>query len=163
MIGHGGGYPGHITRTMFDPEAKLAVSVLTNAIDGPAEEIAIGIVKLIDHAAGEHPGAPVGADDAAPFCGRFASLWGVMDIVHLGDRLIMTSPQGPDPTADAAELSVIDGDTLRIDEVNGYASVGETIRYERNDAGAVVRIRAGSAMSTWPYEEYRRRRADVEA
>ena len=36
VLGHGGGYPGHITRTFFDPVDRLAVSVLTNAIDGPA-------------------------------------------------------------------------------------------------------------------------------
>ena len=36
LIGHGGGFPGHITCSVADPAARLAVSVLTNAIDGPA-------------------------------------------------------------------------------------------------------------------------------
>ena len=49
MVGHGGGYPGHITATLFDPIERLTVSVLTNAIDGPASELVLGIVKLLAH------------------------------------------------------------------------------------------------------------------
>jgi len=48
MVGHSGGYPGHITRTMWDPNEGLASSVLTNAVDGPAEELAVGILKILD-------------------------------------------------------------------------------------------------------------------
>ena len=44
LLGHGGGWPGHITRTLLDTETGIAVSVLTNAIDGPAEVLAIGAV-----------------------------------------------------------------------------------------------------------------------
>ncbi len=73
LVGHGGGYPGHITRTVFDPREHLAVAVLTNAVDAPAEELATAAVKLID-LAGKHE-RPVD-EDAARFCGRFANLWG---------------------------------------------------------------------------------------
>lgn len=159
LIGHGGGYPGHITRTLFDPDAKLAVSALTNAIDGPAEEIAAGIVKLVDLAA-EPAAEPVTADAAAPFCGRYASLWHVIDIVHLGDRLVLLSPTAGDPTAMVGELAVVDDDTLMVEDINGYASVGEPITFERDDTGAVRRIRATSAVSMWPYEDFRRMRAE---
>ena len=55
VLGHGGGYPGHITRTFFDPVDRFAVSVLTNAIDGPALTYASAAVRLIDLAAGERP------------------------------------------------------------------------------------------------------------
>ncbi|HEY0214938.1 MAG TPA: serine hydrolase domain-containing protein, partial [Cellulomonas sp.] len=44
VVGHSGGYPGHITRTYIDPRARLVVSVLTNAIDGPADPIAVGLI-----------------------------------------------------------------------------------------------------------------------
>ena len=57
LVGHGGGYPGHITRTALDPKARLAVSVFTNAIDGPAHALTQGLVKLVDLAAGGARGA----------------------------------------------------------------------------------------------------------
>ena len=36
VLGHGGGFPGFITQTWFDPVDRLAVAVFTNVIDGPA-------------------------------------------------------------------------------------------------------------------------------
>src|SRR3954451_12308399 len=48
LIGHGGGYPGHITRTWIDPVGQVVVSVLTNAIDGPADGLARGLLRLLD-------------------------------------------------------------------------------------------------------------------
>jgi CubicO group peptidase (beta-lactamase class C family) len=101
MVGHSGGYPGHITRTMWDPEEGLAISVLTNAVDGPAEELASGILKILDKAremtpkrplksgltnsaAIEPPVQSLGEIDLASFTGRFAALWGVTDVIELG-------------------------------------------------------------------------------
>ncbi|MCP6014357.1 hypothetical protein NL362_27785, partial [Klebsiella pneumoniae] len=48
MVGHSGGFPGQITRTLVDPTDGLAVCVLTNAVDGPAESLAVGLVQLVD-------------------------------------------------------------------------------------------------------------------
>src|SRR3712207_4202713 len=90
MVGHAGGYPGHITRTMWDPSEGLAVSVLTNAVDGPAEELAAGVLKILDKARDVPPKLPLGSGlvdgaaipppeapeaeiDPATFTGRFAS------------------------------------------------------------------------------------------
>ncbi|WP_165367751.1 serine hydrolase domain-containing protein, partial [Phytoactinopolyspora endophytica] len=76
VFGHGGGYPGHITKTYFDPEDRLAVSVLTNAIDGPAEPLASGLVRLVNLAT-ESAGEAGSRDDAelTRFTGRFATMW----------------------------------------------------------------------------------------
>ena len=46
LVGHGGGYPGHSTGTLLDPVGRLAVSVLTNAIDGSAMEMVTAAVRL---------------------------------------------------------------------------------------------------------------------
>ncbi len=71
LIGYGGGYPGHATSSALDPEARLAVSVFTNAIDGAPEGLAHGVVKLIDRACDGSAPTPEGA---ARFTGRFATL-----------------------------------------------------------------------------------------
>ncbi|WP_324273754.1 serine hydrolase domain-containing protein [Blastococcus brunescens] len=79
LVGHSGGYPGHSTLTLVDPAATLVVSVLTNAIDGPAEDLAVGLMKLIDVALkprAEVAAPPAGTPPLATFTGRFASLWG---------------------------------------------------------------------------------------
>ncbi len=56
-IGHSGGFPGHISRTFADPTDELVVTVLTNCIDGPADDIGRAIFKVIDKFC-EHSGMP---------------------------------------------------------------------------------------------------------
>jgi D-alanyl-D-alanine carboxypeptidase len=173
MVGHSGGYPGHITRTMWDPHEGLAIAVLTNAIDGPAEELAAGILKLLDRARAVEPRVQLssglassaallppapsdGAVDLGRFTGRFAGLWGVTDVFILGGKLFASSPVAPSPLAEPIELAVIDEDTLRIMGGSPYGSVGELFRYERDASGKVVSLFTGG-MQTWPIEAYRAR------
>jgi D-alanyl-D-alanine carboxypeptidase len=160
VFGHSGGYPGHITRTLLDPADGIAISVLTNAIDGAAGELSTGILKILD-AALETPArravAAPGAlpDDTSRFEGRFSAPWGVMDVVRLGDRLLAVSPVGPDPVEDPDVLEVVDDDTLRIASGNGGGSVGELMRYTRDADGNAVSVRASGGMTMWAYDPAR--------
>lgn len=144
MLGHGGGFPGYITRTLFDPVDGLTVVVLTNAIDGPALALTKGIVRLVDvalEASKDHSAQSVG--DLASYAGRFAALWGVTDIVDLGGRLRLVDPNQPDPTEEMGTLEVVDADTLRIEDDTGYAAPGEQVRYVRRADGDTARVTIG--------------------
>lgn len=147
LVGHGGGFPGHITRTVLDPVDGLTVVVLTNAIDGPAQDLATGVVKLVDAALAAHRESGDAAEqehDLSVFEGRWASLWGVTDLVDLGGRLRVIAPDQVDPTAGIAMLEVLDPTTARFTEAGGYASPGETVVAHRDgDRTAWVRL-AGS-------------------
>jgi CubicO group peptidase (beta-lactamase class C family) len=150
LLGHGGGFPGHITRTVFDPFERLAVAVLTNAIDGPAEELALTAVKLVDKAASH------GDEDPAParFCCRLANLWGVRDVARLGGRLYLLNPALPDPTQVCAELTVVDNDALRVTEDAGYGANGEIMRFQFGPDGTVQSVRGPGGMTWWPIDEF---------
>ena len=151
MIGHGGGYPGHITTSFADPTGRIAVSVLTNAIDGPSEQLAQAGVRLLDLAAsGEHDGGP----DLARFTGRFATLWGVADVALLGGRLYLIIPTAPDPTEDIIRLEVVDESTLRIVETPGFGSYGERVKYDFAADGSVRSVRGPSATTASPIESF---------
>ena len=162
VVGHSGGYPGHITRTYIDPEARLVVSVLTNAIDGPADPIAVGLIKLIDLALNPPADAPEPPADARPlaeYTGRFGALWGVSDIAELGGRLLMLRPNLPDPAAAYEELTVTGRDTLRIKSGPGFGNVGEQVVLERDADDAITAVRDG--MTAWPLDAFRRRRTGM--
>ena len=150
VLGHGGGFPGHITRTLFDPDARLVVSVLTNAIDGPAQELANSVVKLIDLA------ASLGDVDAraSRFCGRFANLWSVFDVASLSGQLLLLNPQAPDPTELVSDLVVVDESTLRLSAGPGYGSVGEAMSYTFADDGSVVSVSGPGGLTMWPLAAY---------
>jgi CubicO group peptidase (beta-lactamase class C family) len=149
LFGHGGGFPGHITRTLACPERRTVVSVLTNAIDGPAEPLAMALFQLMD-AAGSATHQP--APDATRFVGRFASLWGVLDVALLDGRLFALNPTVANPADDAVALEVVDGTTLKMVSGPGGGSIGEPMRYEFAPDGSIRSVRGGSAMTMRPFE-----------
>ena len=150
LLGHGGGWPGHITRTQFDPETGVAVSVLTNAIDGPAERLASALFRLVDLAADSD--APRSGQDLARFTGRFANVWGVMDVADLAGRLVLINPVEDDYWHAPVDLIVEGEDRLRISGDRGYGSYGEPLEYTRTD-GRVTALRGSSGMSWHPFEQ----------
>jgi len=157
MVGHGGGFPGQSTRTVFDPEDQLVVVVFsnTNASDGLAAPLAETVVKIIDFAmscASEVPSAV----PLEGFTGRFANRWGTTDIVAFGASLKVLSPEADNPVDRVTDLEVVDENTLRITRTNGYASPGEPVTYEREPSGQITRVRiAGS--SSYPVDIFRER------
>jgi len=133
LLGHSGGYPGHITRTLFDQAARLAVSVFTNAIDGPAAELTTGAVRILDLAAGAESDSD--AATRSRFCGRFAGLWGVLDVADLGGRLFALDPTEAEPAAP------------------GYDAPDETMVFTF-DGDAVESVRGDGGTTRWPLEAY---------
>jgi hypothetical protein len=155
LIGHSGGYPGHITRTLFDPDAKLAVSVLTNAVDGPAHAYANAAVKLLHLAARPAPAdAPLDVAAADRLCGRYAGLWGVMDVVRLGSALYAFDPTDLDPAADPERLEMVGPRTLRFGHEHGYGSSGETLAFTLGDDGSVRSARGSSGLTSFPFDVF---------
>lgn len=160
LVGHGGGWPGHLTSTLADPRTGLVVSVLTNAIDGPADDLVHGLVKLADAALRPRatvPAPPAGAPPPSSFTGRFAGLWGVLDVVELGGRLVLVRPTAPDPLPGMEELEIVDDGTLRVAPEPGFGAAGELVHVARDAGGSVVSLRL-AGVTHRPMAEFLRRR-----
>ncbi|ULH17069.1 beta-lactamase family protein (plasmid) [Deinococcus sp. KNUC1210] len=157
VVGHSGGFPGHITQSWLDPVSGLAVSVLTNCLGGPATEWANNLIKLIDLAvkkpSKDTPDAP--GIDLKTFTGRFATDWGAFDVVNLGGRLVSLIPQG-DPALSVTELTVLNADTLLPASEAGFGAVGEPYLYQRTKSGEIEWVRQGGGRA-WPIAAYRQR------
>ena len=156
VLGHGGGFPGFITQTWFDPVARVAVAVLTNAIDGPAEPLATAAMRTVDLACRPPEDHPHSDSAAERFCGRFANLWGVFDVARLGERLYLLDPTALDPLAEPHHLRVTDERTLLITRAPGYRSPGERLVYDWADDGTVRSLRGGSGATSYPLDAFRR-------
>jgi CubicO group peptidase (beta-lactamase class C family) len=147
-FGHSGGFPGHITRTFADPADSLVVSVLTNCIDGPASEIAKGILGIIDAVC-----APGDADQRAlALDGRYESLWGASDVVTTGAGMLVGEPASWAPLADADRLEVVDDTTLRISRTSSFGSAGELVRFTVTDGE--VRQVSWAGRTQWPEDRW---------
>ncbi|GAA1988984.1 serine hydrolase domain-containing protein [Isoptericola halotolerans] len=169
VVGHSGGFPGQITRTWCDPARRVAVAVLTNAVDGPADQIASGLFSLVSRSLPDDGGTAAGAGgtvtqgslsgDTHPldrWTGRFANLWGMVDVVRLGGRLWSIDPRQADPFVGAEELTV-DGAALRPEVHDGFGPVGEPIEVLRDAADEPVAVVVGG-MTSWRAADYERER-----
>jgi CubicO group peptidase (beta-lactamase class C family) len=153
--GHSGGYPGHITMSKFDPERKLSISVLTNTADGSASALCTAILRMIDRALDEKAKAARKGEDALkPFVGRYATLWGITDVVDLGGRLYLMSPALENPAATANGLEVISDTELKVVDDEGFGGYGEVMRFTFELDGSVERIRGASGQTLVPIENF---------
>lgn len=139
-FGHSGGYPGHITRTWAVPKTKVVLSVLTNAIDGPATEYGERLFALAALAGKPAPDSCAGVKEEVllRFTGRFAALWGVVDIAELGGKLYWINPAAPVAVETTVPLEFVDEATLRSVDPNGFSGYGEKLVFEFDAAGAVA-------------------------
>lgn len=154
VIGHSGGFPGHITQTWGDPKTGLAVSVLTNRIDGKASDWATAIINLLDAAA--RAVADADGDDVSDVNGTFWALWGATSVVALPGVALQLSPAAVDP---AGVMTIMHADAdgaLRAVAEDGFADAGEIMRVERDDAG--VSSITVTGITSWREELYAAKR-----
>lgn len=100
-FGHGGAFQGFISRTAMLPEIGVAVSLVTNAIDGPAAIWVGGVTEILRRFLRE--GAP--ARRLADWSGRWWSVWRALDLVPMGDKVLIAHPELANPFEEAAEIA----------------------------------------------------------
>jgi CubicO group peptidase (beta-lactamase class C family) len=139
-FGHGGGFPGVVTRTAMVPSQGLCVSVLTNVAEGSAPIWLDGALNILKRFQSE--GAPT--DKVADWAGRWWSIWGPTDLVPMGDKVLLALPGLANPFQKVGELEVIGADEARIAVASAFGSYNEPVRRLRNKAGKVVKLRVAS-------------------
>jgi CubicO group peptidase (beta-lactamase class C family) len=138
-FGHSGGLQGYITRTCVLPEQALALSVLTNAVDGQAHLWLEGAVQIL-RAFAEN-GAP--SRKLGAWAGRWWTLWNPIDLVPMGNKVLVARPDFFNPFLDASEIALRSRSEGRIALAGGYASHGEPARLGRGRRGAIVEVQLG--------------------
>ncbi len=138
-FGHGGVFQSCISRTIVLPGRDLAVSILTNAVDGLANPWSDGVVHILRaFAAHGAPGART-----RDWTGRWWSLWDTVDLVPLRDHVAVADPRMFNPFTDASELEVTGRDQATIRLAGGFADHGEPARLVRGPGGRIREVRLG--------------------
>jgi CubicO group peptidase (beta-lactamase class C family) len=135
-FGHTGGLQGYISRTCVIPQHDLTVVVLTNAIDGWAGPWVDGVMHILR--AFSQNGAP--SRKVSDWAGRWWGLWGAVDLVPMGDKVLAVAPGFINPVGDAAEIEITGHDQGRFAAADGYSSYAEAVRRVRNGSGKVVEV-----------------------
>lgn len=134
-FGHSGGLQGYISRTCVIPQHDLTVTVLTNAIDGWAGLWVDGVMHILR--AFSQNGAP--SRKVQDWAGRWWGLWGAIDLVPMGKKVLAVVPGLINPVGDAAEIEITGRDQGHFAAADGYSSYAEPVRRVRN-AGKVVEV-----------------------
>lgn len=152
-FGHSGGFPGCITKSMANADDGIVVSVLTNAIDGPAEQILSGIYRIINYFEAHMSSAST--HDLVRFEGSYASLWANIHILAEGNNLISVPAGVWDPLSMAEKLEFVEGETFRIAETGSGGMEGEWVHFRVED-GRIKRMMY-QGKTFWPREDWDRR------
>jgi D-alanyl-D-alanine carboxypeptidase len=153
LLGHGGGFPGNITKSLFDPKDKLVCIVLTNANGSWAGYMDKSIIKVIDFFQA-HKDAP----RWQKYAGRYSDLWHDLDFTALDDKLIVTGAGDWEPFKNPEELEHVREDVFRVSKTDSFSSFGEEVEFKMSPAGKVEKVRYTGA-SMLPEADYKKRMA----
>ncbi|NCC22849.1 MAG: class A beta-lactamase-related serine hydrolase [Alphaproteobacteria bacterium] len=121
LYGHSGGFPGNLTKSCFDLDEKITVSVLTNSLVARTVLLQEGIWHIFDFFKGaEEPQGELGRYEES-----FHSLWFAQRFVSAGSRLHVSGLDLAKPFEDCAELERDEGDSFRIIKDSGVSIPGE--------------------------------------
>lgn len=141
IVGHGGGFPGFITRIGWDPERKIGVTVLTNALDDLAGTLLNGIFSTIyyfaEHNAKFRTSGKRGPD-LARYEGRFSSRWSDAEVVSVGSQLVAFVLKSDKPMADGVILERVGGHVFRISSGDEFGYLGERAAFQFDRRGRLT-------------------------
>lgn len=140
-FGHAGGFQGYLTRTAVVPAKEIAVSILTNALDGTPQVWLDGVLHILARFCAE--GAPTAT--TRDWSGRWWSSWGATDFVPMGEKVLLAVPAMPLPFLKVPELTVLARDRARIAQSGAFGNFGEPVRRIRDKRGRVREMRVASA------------------
>ena len=135
-FGHAGGFQSCLSRTIVVPGRGLSVSLLTNAVDGPAWAWSDAIIQILQTFAAR--GAPTAK--TRDWTGRWWSLWRSLDFVPMRDHILVADPGLATPFLDAHEIAVTKRDLGIIRKATGLANFREEARRVRGKNGSVREI-----------------------
>ena len=139
FIGHSGGYPGFITLSGFNPERELGISIFTNPLQPPLEEIFGGGVGLLRYA--EKHYSEYDDDlkqDFTGYEGMYRGRWQILLIKQFNKQLIMIPITLLDPVQAIQRLQWSNDNTFIIREALPGASKGENVYFKSGEKGKEI-------------------------
>lgn len=138
-FGHSGGLQGYASHTCAFPDQHLTVSVLTNSIGGWAQPWVAGVVHILQ--AFKRHGAP--SEKVADWNGRWWHIWGAVDLVPLGERVVLAAPGAPAPLQNRSLVRVTSRNWGRLESGDGFGNFGEPVRRVRRKSEQVSELWVG--------------------
>ena len=143
IVGHGGGYPGFITRSRTSINDNLQVIVFTNTNSILASELNDSIFDIIYNTKSH---LFEGANLKKDYNGIYRSRWGDMAIVSIGSKLVSFSAESKNPLYDWSILNKFNIDTFVNTDKLGYGSPGEKITFNKSSDQKIESVTTSSGI-----------------
>jgi len=142
IYGHGGGYPGFITRSGIFQEEKITIVVLTNAIDGPAGNLLFGIKAIFEFYEKNKKKFEAKDDEEIPdmkeILGFYISDWGQSLFAQIESKLVILSPGLENPVDSIQIYEHLKGLTFKAPKEMSFASPGQEIEFVKGPDGKMI-------------------------
>lgn len=148
-IGHNGGYPGYLTRTVFQLNDKVGVIVLSNSGDADREGIANQLIATVGQAvvkAAAKTPAVVWDPAWERFAGIYRSRGSDSQVVVLNKRLVIVDPAAAN-VDNFIRLEPLGAGRFKYASLSGSGPVGETVYFDETP-GRPMRMYVGDGWST---------------
>ncbi|MHA1308556.1 MAG: serine hydrolase domain-containing protein [Candidatus Heimdallarchaeota archaeon] len=153
MYGHGGGYPGFITRSGLFKDEKIIIVVLTNAVNGPASQLLIGIKAILEKYEKEKSKFEAKDGEKLPdlkdVIGFYISDWGQSLFTQMDSKLILTSPGLDNPADYFYILEHVEGLKFKNPKEMSYSSPGQVIEFVKGPDGKMIFIDSHRGENKW--------------
>jgi D-alanyl-D-alanine carboxypeptidase len=145
LFGHTGGFPGQTSVSLCDPKNEVVIVVLTNCIDDLPHYMAKGILFIINYFDKNYSFKENWSLDK--FEAKLTSLWGVINVVSMGNKLITVNPEFWMPFMNPEELQHINTTTLKVTKTDGFSNEGEFVHYNFDKNNKIISVNyTGSTM-----------------
>jgi len=158
IVGHSGGYPGFITRSGLNQDDKIIIVVLTNAINGPALTLLMGIYKIMDRICKDKDKFELKNVeeylDMKEIIGFYESDWGTSLFSQIGSKLVSIGPGDENPGESLQIFEHKENNKFTIPIDAPFDSPGEDIDFIDDADGEKVFIDSHKGKNTRFYFDY---------
>jgi len=136
LNGHSGGMPGHTSRSLFDKQEGIVVSIMTNSLAGQSANLQTGVWHIIDFYKEHH----IDNNPLQNYHGCFYSLWSLNHFVPAKDKIYVSEPKALKPFNKCSELAQIKGHVFSPPIESGYGNYGENVTFTMDKDDTVSSI-----------------------
>ncbi len=137
LIGHGGGYPGFITKSKNSVSDDIQVIVFTNTNSNLSTELSDTIFDFLYNSNNE---IFEGKELTKNYNGIYRGRWGDMVIANIGSKLVSFPADTHNPRSEWSVFKNIDEDTFKNTDKLGYGLPGENIKFDKSSNQLINRL-----------------------
>ena len=146
LRGHGGGFPGFITRIAFDREKEIGVALLTNSLGGRSLDLTNGVFHIINYVLknwNEFESIEDKNMDLSKYEGRYSERGDDVEIVEINGSLNFFYPKNIKPLKEIYKLKHKKENTFTIETGGNFDYIGENVTFHFNESNKLDRVNIG--------------------